>query len=104
MQSVTPFGSCLKQELGRENSSAAKKDRLGYVKSHWKGSEFYRFSRSVTQIFLHQSIIVADISEDFEPPSKKFPATPLISSLHMCFLKHLIAFSYIEAFLHKSEI
>ena len=55
----------------------AKKDRLEYVKSYWKGSEIYCFSRSVTRNFLCRSTMVVDISEDFEPPSKKFLATPL---------------------------
>ena len=59
----------------------AKKDRLEYVKSHWKGSEIYRFSRFVTRNFLCQSTMVADIFEDFEPPCKKFLATPLIPFL-----------------------
>ena len=77
MQRVMLSCSCLSQELSRENSSAAKKDRLEYVKSHWKGSNIYRFSRSVTQNFLHLSTMVTDISADFEPPSKKFLATPL---------------------------
>ena len=61
---------------GRESSSAAKKDRLEYVKSSWKGSKIYRFSRSATQNFIRRPTIVADIFEDFEPPSKKFIATP----------------------------
>ena len=33
---------------GKESSSVAKKDRLEYVKSSWKGSEIYGFSRSTT--------------------------------------------------------
>ena len=56
----------------------AKKDKLEYVKFHWKGSDIYRFSRSVTRNFLCQSTMVADIFEDFEPHSKKFLATPLV--------------------------
>ena len=75
MQSVMPSCSCLK--LGRENRFVAKKDRLEYVHSHWKGSKIYRFSRSATQIFLRWRTMVADISEDFEPPSKKFIVAPL---------------------------
>ena len=55
-----------------------KKDRSRYVKSHRTGSEIYSFSRSATQNFLHRSTMVADIFEDFEPPSKKFLATPLV--------------------------
>ena len=78
MQSVMPSCSCFNQELCRENSSALKKDRSEYVKSHWKGSEIYSFGRSATQIFLRRLTMVADISEDFEPPSKRFLATPLI--------------------------
>ena len=62
---------------GRESSSAVKKDTLEYMKSSWKGSEIYRFSRFVTQNFISRSATVADISEDFEPPSKIFLATPL---------------------------
>ena len=63
---------------GRESSSAAKKDRLEYVKSSWKGSEIYRFSCLATQNFIPRSTMVADIFEEFEPPSKKFLATPLL--------------------------
>ena len=55
----------------------AKKDRLEYKKSHWKGSKIYRFSCFVTRNFLCRSTMVADIFEDLEPPSKKFLATPL---------------------------
>ena len=54
-----------------------KKDRLQYVKSHWEGSESYCFSRSATQNFLRRPTVMADIFEDFEPPSIKFLATPL---------------------------
>ena len=78
MQSVMPSSSCLNQELRyREHSSAAKKYRLEYLKSHCKGSEIYHSSRSTTQIFLPQPTVVADIFEDFEPPSKKYLATTL---------------------------
>ena len=52
-----------------------KKDRLDYVKSHWKESEK---SRSAFQNPLRRSTMVANIFEDFEPPSKKFLATPLL--------------------------
>ena len=62
---------------GRKNSSAAKKDRLEWVKSRWKRSEIYLFSRSLTQNFLHWPNMVTDIFEDFELPSKNFLATPL---------------------------
>ena len=55
-----------------------KKDRLQYVKSHWKGSEIYRFGHYSTQNFIRRPTMVADIFEDFEPPSKKFLATPLM--------------------------
>ena len=51
-----------------------KKDRLQYVKSHWKGSEIYRFSRPATQNFIRRPTMVADIFEDLEPPSKKIPS------------------------------
>ena len=77
MQSVMPSCTYLNQELGKENRSAAKKDRLEYVKSRWKVSQIYRFSRRATQIFVRRPIIVADISDNFEPPSNKFLATPL---------------------------
>ena len=53
--------------------------KLEYMKSHWKGSEIYRFSRSTTQHFcLRRETMVANIFEDFEPSSKKFLPTPLI--------------------------
>ena len=65
------------KSLGRENISAARKDRLEYVESHWKGSKIYRFSRSTTQNFLCRPTIMAYIFEDFEAPSKKILATPL---------------------------
>ena len=45
---------------------------------YWKELEIYRFSRSATQSFLRWPIMVADNFKDFEPPSKKFLATPLI--------------------------
>ena len=79
MQSVMPSSSCLNQELRyREHSSAAKKYRLEYLKSHCKGSEIYRSSCSTTQNFLRLPTALAHIfEEDFEPPSKKFLATPL---------------------------
>ena len=51
-----------------------EKDRLGYVKSHWK---IYRFSCSTTQNFLSWSTTVANIFENFESPSKKVLTTPL---------------------------
>ena len=35
-------------------------------------SEIYYFSRSTTQNFLRRPTMVANIFEDFEPPSKKF--------------------------------
>ena len=70
---------------GRKNSFVAKKDGLEYVKSHWKESEIYSFSCSVTRNFLCRSTMVANIFEDFEPPSKKFLATPLLcSNIHNC--------------------
>ena len=47
------------------------------MKSHWKRSEINRFSHSASPNFLRQLTMVADIFEDFEPPSKKFLATPL---------------------------
>ena len=62
----------------RESSSVANKDRLEYLKSSWKESEIYRFSCSATQNFIPRSAMVADIFEEFEPPSKKFLATPLL--------------------------
>ena len=59
----------IKSEV-RGGSSAVKKDRLECVKSSWKGSEIYRFSRSLTQNVFPRPTMVADIFEDFEPPSK----------------------------------
>ena len=41
------------------------------MKSHWKRSENYRFSRSATQNPLRPAAMVTNISDDFEPPSKK---------------------------------
>ena len=66
---------------GRESSSAAKKDSLEYVKSSRKGSEIYRFSRFATQNVIPRSAMVGDIFKDFEPPSKKFLAMPLVFNL-----------------------
>ena len=62
---------------GRKNSSAAKNDRLELVISHWKKSEIYRFFRFLTPNFLFRPTIVAEIFEDFEPPSKNFLAMSL---------------------------
>ena len=62
---------------GKENSSGAKKDRLEHVKSHWKGSEIYRFSRCAIQIFLSPPTMVVDIFQDLKPLFKKFLAMPL---------------------------
>ena len=70
MQSVMLCCSCLNQELSQGNSSAAKKDRLEYIKFHQKGSKIYRFSHSATQHFLGQATIVANIFEDFETSQK----------------------------------
>ena len=77
MQSVMQSRLCLNQELSQENSSAAKKERLEYTKSYWKGFEIYGFSSSGTHSFLRRLTMVADIFKDFEPPCKKFLATPL---------------------------
>ena len=71
-----PANISLKSE-GKERSSADKKDRLVYAKSSWKGSEIYRFSCSASQNFIPLPTMGADILYDFEPPSKKFLATPL---------------------------
>ena len=66
MQSVVPSYSCLSQELCQgEDSSAAKKDRLEYVKSHWKWSEIYRFSRSATQNQPKNLLVVQPCSPTF---------------------------------------
>ena len=75
-----PAHIAIKSE-GRESSFVASKDRLEYVKSSWKGSEIYRFSCSATQNFIPRPAMVADIFEDFEPPSKKFLATPLNNNI-----------------------
>ena len=66
--------------LNQEFSFAAKKDRLVYVKSHWKGSKIYCFSRALMQNFIRRLTMVADIFEGFEPPCKNFLATPLFFS------------------------
>ena len=66
------------KSLGMKNSSAAKKYRLELVKSHWKRSEIYLFSRSLTQTFLRHPTIVADIFENFEQPFKNLLAMPLL--------------------------
>ena len=55
--------------------------------SHWKKSEIYRFSRFATQSFLRRPTMVANIFEDFEPPSKKFLATPLYNLNNLYLLK-----------------
>ena len=39
----------MSQSRVKLNSSAAKKDKLEYVKSYWTGSEIYLFSCSETQ-------------------------------------------------------
>ena len=54
---------------------------LEYAKYHWKESEIYRFSRSITQNILRRPTMV-DIFGDFQPPSKKFLATPLNNNFH----------------------
>ena len=66
------------KSLGMKNSSLAEKYRLELVKSHWKRSEIYRFSCSLTQTFLRHPTIVADFFEDFEQPFKNFLAMPLL--------------------------
>ena len=55
----------------------AKKDKLEYVKSSWKGFEICHFRRSAAQNFIHWPTMGADAFEDCEPPSIKFLATPL---------------------------
>ena len=54
--------------------------RLKNVKSSWKGFEIYCFSCFPIQNFIPRSTMVADIFEEFEPPSKNFLATPLTRS------------------------
>ena len=46
------------------------------MKSQWKESETYRFSRSVSQNPLRRPTMVANIFEDFQPPSKRFLVAP----------------------------
>ena len=46
----------LRIKLGR-TVLRLKKDRLQYVKFHWKGSEMYCFSRSSTQNFLQPKFL-----------------------------------------------
>ena len=61
------------QELRQGSlSSAAKKDRLEYVKTSWKGFEIYHFSRFANQNFIRRSTMVTDIFEGFEPPPSKY--------------------------------
>ena len=55
---------------GRESSSVTKKDMLGYVKTNSKGSEIYCFSRSASPNFNPRPNMVANVFEDFQPPSK----------------------------------
>ena len=76
-----PVHISIKSE-SRVSSSVDKKDRLVYVKSSWTGSKIYRFSCSATQNFIPRLTVVADIFDDFEPPSKKFLATPLVCFQH----------------------
>ena len=47
------------------------------MKSHWKGSEIYHFSRSATQNILRRPAIVTDIFEEFQQPFQKFLTAPL---------------------------
>ena len=63
----------------RENSSAAKEDKLEYMKCYWKGPKLYRFSRYATQNFLRRPTMVAVIFKDFKPPSKKIPSYAPVS-------------------------
>ena len=55
--------------------------------SRRKKSEIYRFSRFGTQNFLRRPTMVANIFEDFEPPSKKFLATPSYNLNNLYLLK-----------------
>ena len=74
MQSVMPST----QVSGRRVFSA-KKDRLDRVHEIvLKGPGIYRFSHSVTQNFFLWPTMVADIFKDFDLPSKKFLAIPLL--------------------------
>ena len=75
----------------------AKKDRLEYVKSCWKGSGIYCLSHSRTQNFLCQPTMVADIVRDFEPPSKKFLAMSLTKV-------YLFALSFLLVFFKNSQL
>ena len=72
-------------------SSVTKKDILKYLQSHWKESQFYRFSRSTTQNFLRRSTMLVNIFEDFESPSKKFLATPLVFTFFSKYLQIMIS-------------
>ena len=47
-----------------------KKDMLEYVKTNSKGSEIYCFSRSATPNFNPRPNMLANVFEDFQPPSK----------------------------------
>ena len=66
--------------LCKKNSSETKKDTIEYLKSHSKRYEIYRLSGSTTPNFLRWPTMVTDIFENFEPPSKKFLATPLLKT------------------------
>ena len=72
--------------LCKKNSSETKKDTIQYLKSHSKGSEIYRLSCSTNPNFFPRPTMVTNIFEDFEPPSKKFLATPLIIPFKLTFL------------------
>ena len=77
-----PYAKCyavllISKSTVKVGRTVLKKDRLDYVKSYWKGSEIYRFSRSATPNFLHRPSMMVKISEDFEPPYKKFLAMSL---------------------------
>ena len=63
--------------LCKKNISGTKKVTIEYLKSHSKESEIYRLSCSTIPNFLRRPTMVTDIFEDFEPPSKKFLATPM---------------------------
>ena len=68
MQSVLLSCPCINQELRQGEQ---------FVKSYWKGTKIYRFSRYITQNCLRRQP-VANIFEEFEAPSKNFLATPLL--------------------------
>ena len=60
-------------------SGKTKQDMIEYLKAHSKGSDICHLSCSTIPNLLCRPTMVIEILEDFEPPSKKFLATPLLN-------------------------